>query len=410
MLPRLSRALLAAAGLTLVTACAPVPPETETLATSTHGDPAVLAELVARYEDVGTDADILFWTEAERRTGFANIRDIYPTRTVAAGDSPRPLPRAERDLAMATYLVDDQTFSLDDFLAMPDSMGLIVVQDGQVLFEDYAQGHGPETPWMSFSVTKSVTSMLIGAAIEDGYIQDVNDPVTDYLPRLKETAYADVTVAHVLQMASGVAWNEDYRDKASDVSRAGGANGMRLYRYLADLPRAGAPGEVFNYNTGESNLAGALLRAAVGNNASSYLQEKIWQPFGMAADAYWVTTPDSGAELGGCCLNATLRDYARLGLFALSDGVLPNGERVLPEGWMARSTAPSPAQPRYGYLWWLAPGDAYVARGIFGQVILVDPANDLVIALHSNASSATRTPYADHVSGLLHGLRQQLAR
>lgn len=377
----------------------PVPATTE----------AVVAELAARYQQTRNGGDILTWTTAERRVGFANIRDIYPTHRLPASATPYALPAAPIELDDVRYRVDDQPMTLSDFLDLPDSIGLIVVHDGKVLLEDYAEGHGPDTPWMSFSVTKSVTSMLIGAAIQDGYIGSVDDPVSRYLPQLSGTGYDRVSIADALQMASGIDWNEDYRDPESDVARAGGANGIELYRHLAGLPWSGAPGASFNYNTGETNLVGAVLRAAIGNNATSYLARKIWQPFGMGDDADWVVTPDTDAELGGCCLNATLRDYARIGLFAMHDGVLPDGTRVLPEGWMARSTSPSAGYDGYGYLWWLGPAGTYSARGIFGQVIFIDPANRLVIALHGNADAASGSRYNDHVKGLLGALRERLA-
>ncbi|KAA9132842.1 beta-lactamase family protein [Marinihelvus fidelis] len=402
--------------MTLASCAAPAPtptptptptPQANVPETPANAQAALLASLQARYASATNGEDILFWTAEERRVGFAHIDSIYPTRTVTAGEAPLALPTAPADLSALDYRIEDTRYSLDDFLAMPESIGLLVVRDGRVILEDYAEGHGPDTPWMSFSVTKSVTSMLVGAAIQDGYIGSVDDAVTDYLPQLRGSGYDGVSIANVLQMASGVAWNEDYEDPESDVALAGGTNGINLYRHLATLPRAAEPGTTFNYNTGESNLVGALLRAAIGNNASSYLQMKIWQPFGMADDAHWVITPDTGAELGGCCLNATLRDYARIGLFALNDGVLADGTRVLPEGWMAASVTPSPGADHYGYQWWLAPGDAYSARGIFGQLIFIDPDNNLVIAMHSNA--AFGSGYGHHIQGVIRALRAHLA-
>ena len=185
---------------------------------------------------------------------------------------------------------------------------------------------------------------------------------------------------------------------------------------MRELPNAAKPGTQFNYNTGETNLVGEILRAAVGSNAATYLSRKIWQPFGMEMDADWILGgAGAGAgvgagELGGCCISATLRDYARVGLFALSEGQLADGTRVLPEGWMAQSTTPSQGFAGYGYLWWLAGDGAYSARGIFGQQILVDPQNDLVIALHSNAPAAVNTNHHQHIDAALAAIRKRLAR
>ena len=187
--------------------------------------------------------------------------------------------------------------------------GLIAVKDGRVHLERYGLGNDANSRWISFSVAKSVVSMLIGAAIQDGYIASVDDPVVDYLPRLKGGAYDAVTIRHILQMSSGVAWNEDYADPNSDTAKAP-AGGMALVEYMRVLPRVAPPGAKFNYNTGETSIAGALLRAAIGNNLATYLSHKIWQPFGMEADGSWVIDQPGGVEYGGCCINATLRDYA----------------------------------------------------------------------------------------------------
>ncbi|CAN0498892.1 unnamed protein product, partial [Discosporangium mesarthrocarpum] len=229
-------------------------------------------------------------------------------------------------------------------------------------------------------MSKSVTSMLLGAAIRDGYIRSVDDQVTDYLPLLKNSAYEAASIRDVLQMASGVAWDEDYVDPRSDVLSYPAMDVVQMLEFLGNKPRVAEPGSVFNYNTGETDLVGALVRAAIGNNLADYLEYKIWQPFGMEADAWWATHGPAG-ERGGCCLNMTLRDYGRLGLFALNQGVLPDGTRVLPEDWMAASTQPSPAFSGYGYLWWLSGEQSYDARGIYGQGIHIDPAAKLVIVV-----------------------------
>ena len=154
--------------------------------------------------------DILFFSESERRLAFANISDLYPTRLVPGSSHPYALVDNLMDWSELEYEVDGQSYDLQYFYALPGNMGIVVVQDDAVLLERYAPGHHPETRWISFSVTKSVTSMLIGAAIKDGYISSVDEPIADYLPRLKQSPYAEVSIKNVLQMASGVAWNEDY--------------------------------------------------------------------------------------------------------------------------------------------------------------------------------------------------------
>ncbi|MEM9406666.1 MAG: serine hydrolase domain-containing protein [Acidobacteriota bacterium] len=401
-----ARSALAIGALLIATGCSSPESGAEVAEPETpSGDQAIIEELAARAGATGGES-VLFWSSDERRVAFRNTAQINPTRTVTASSSPFPLEEAKRDLSSLTYSVEDESYTVGDYLSMPESMSVIVVKNGKVLFEEYTGGNDDASRWISFSVTKSVTSMLIGAAVADGYIRSVSEPVVTYLPHLDGTAYEGATVEDVLHMASGVAWNEDYADPESDVANAGGANGIVLQKYLAELGKENEPGEEFNYNTGETNLAGEILRSAIGNNAATYLTTKIWQPFGMESDADWVLGGLGGGELGGCCIAATLRDYARLGLFAMNDGVLPDGTRVLPEGWMAQSTEPSQGFEGYGYLWWLSGDGSYSARGIFGQMIFVDPANELVIAMHNLADEATGSDFAQHSAAVTGALRQ----
>ena len=365
-------------------------------------------QLAERIKAGETSESPLFMTPSERRIVFANTDYFSPVRRVEAGSNVYALTPAPRDLGAVQYEIDGQMYTIESFLGRHPLMGLVVVQDDKILLEHYADDHSAETRWISFSVTKSVTSMLMGAAVEEGYIGSLEDTVGSYLPRLAGSDYGNVRVRDILQMASGIEWDEDYTDPESDVSRAGILNGVELTTYLAKLPKLHEPGTVFNYNTGESNLTGEVLRAAIGNNAATYLTHKIWQPFGMEHDATWVTDGLGGGETGGCCISATLRDYARLGLFALADGVLPSGERVLPAGWMTASTAPSEGADFYGYLWWLAGDDRFNASGIFGQKIFVDPQSKLVIAAHSNAETATGSDYAKHLQAALLALSDHL--
>ena len=358
-------------------------------------------------EATGTE-NLLFLPQEARREAFARIDTLAPTRPIRAGDETLVLRPADVPLGAISYELDGETHTLEEFLARPSTVGLVVVQGDRILLEHYAPGHDETTPWVSFSVSKSVTSMLIGAAVHDGYIESLDEPVSSYLPRLRGTGYEDVSIEEVLHMSSGVAWNEDYADPASDVAQAGAANGLELVEYLGGLPRAHAPGEAFNYNTGETNLAGEILRAAIGNNASTFLEHKIWQPFGMEHDANWLLGGPAGGETGGCCISATLRDYARIGLFALADGVHADGTRVLPEGWMTASTTPSPAAPFYGYQWWLGEDERFAALGIFGQRIAVDPRTGVVIAVHGNAPAAEGSPYHAHLNAVTAAIQDAL--
>jgi len=332
---------------------------------------------------------VLFWQGREQVAGFRNIDRLQPVRWIRADQRLLELPRAERDLGDVTVEVDGATLTVNDYMRRQRTAGLLVIHDGRIVYERYGLGNDENTRWISFSVAKSVVSMLVGAAIHDGYIASVDEKFTAYLPRLADSSYQDSSIRDLLQMASGVAWNEDYTDPESDVAQASYET-LALYESLRDKPREAPPGERFNYNTAETNLAGTLLRAAIGNNLATYLEQKIWQPFGMESDAHWQLTEPGGGEFGGCCISATLRDYGRLGLFALGGGVLSDGTRVLPEGWMAASTEPSKGFAGYGYFWWLHERGAYEAMGVFGQSIYVYPEHDVVIAQHSARPDADR--------------------
>ncbi len=340
------------------------------------------------HKHFGAAEKVLFWTPQQQVAGYRNSDRIFWTRTIEAGDSVYPLPYAKLDLGDVGIKLGETTMSVDEYFTTQNVAGLLVVKDGRIVYERYGLGNTEDSKWISYSVAKSVVSMLIGAAIQDGYIASTDDKVTDYLPRLKGSSYDQSSIANLLQMASGVLWNEDYADPDSDIATAPWET-MNLYRFLENKPRTAEPGEVFNYNTAETNLAGTLLRSAIGNNLSTYLSEKIWRPFGMESDASWNLTEAGGGEFGGCCINATLRDYGRIGLFALAGGRLADGTQVVPSDWMSESTAPSKGYGGYGYFWWLSGADAFSATGIFGQGIYINREENVVIALHSARAVAS---------------------
>jgi len=332
-----------------------------------------------------TPKTILFWSTEEKINGFKNINEIFPTSLIKKSDSPYPLTYELIDIDNLTYNYKGKKYTIEDYIQAFKVAGLIIIRDGKILHESYNFGNNEESKWISFSVTKSVTSMLLGAAIKDGFINSVKDPVVSYLPQLRGSHYDDVSIEQILHMSSGVTWNEDYTDPNSDVSVASGFNSLKLYDYLRGLGTSSKPGNKFNYNTAETNLIGGLVRSATGNNLSKYLEQKIWKPFGMEFDAYWVLDYDYNLELGGCCINATLRDYARIGIFALNNGTLENNLNILPKNWMKESTTSSPNLEYYGYQWWLDGSNynSYYADGIFGQFIWIDPDSKTIVAMHS---------------------------
>ena len=260
--------------------------------------------------------------------------------------------------------------------------GLLVIHNGEIKVERYGLQHHADAPWVSFSVTKSVVSMLFGAALKDGDITSIDDPISDYLPIFLGSPYTDVSIKNILQMSSGVAWNEDYADPDSNIVNLP-AEQHAGFAYMSKLPRVGNPGKIFNYNTGETNIAGAILRKAVGKNLSDYAAEKIFLPGGLSNTANWLLDAPNGNEFAGCCISATLRDYGRIGLFAMQNTAAANADSSLAPGWMQQSTAPSSSYAGYGYFWWLTDNRVYSAQGIFGQYIFIDANRDLVIVMQS---------------------------
>ncbi|WP_447725058.1 serine hydrolase domain-containing protein [Sphingomonas koreensis] len=331
--------------------------------------PAATKQDEARLRQVG--AAILFWSAEERLKNFPAMEKVFPGHVVKAGGKVKPLPDG-KPLPIAAA-------DVDAFMAAQNVAGLLVLQDGKVRLERYALGYSREGRWTSFSVAKSVTSSLVGAAIKDGYIKSLDEPVTKYIPDLAGGGYDGVTIRQILTMTSGVRWNEDYTDPNSDVARmfaeAVPAGQDPTVAYMRKLPRADPPGSKFVYKTGETNLIGVLVRRATKKTLSDYLSEKVWRRYGMERDAFWMTD-QSGAEVSGCCLSVSLRDYARIGQMSLE-----GGKGIVPKGWFADATKTHATHPGggYGYQWWTIPGGYYAAQGIFGQVILVDPASKLVM-------------------------------
>ena len=338
-----------------------------------------------------TNADVLSWEPDQRYAAFRAM-DRLPLLAKAAVVTPSPTPMP---LPVGEPLVIP---GLDQYLQTQGTAGLVIIQDGKVRLERYGQEFDSRGRWTSFSVAKSFTSTLVGAALQDGSIRSLEDKVSEYIPDLRGSAYDDVTIRQLLTMSSGVRWNEDYEDPQADVAKFNNAkpdSGVdATVSYMRKLPRAHPPGEVWHYNTGETNLIGVLVSSATGKPLAQYLQEKIWHPAGMEAQATWLQGK-TGHEIAGCCLQAATRDFARFGLFVLANG-RANGVQVVPADWFDQATRKQKeiGEPGrgYGFQWWTYDDGAVAAQGIFGQGIFIDPSRRLVIASNSNWSRATLGP------------------
>jgi CubicO group peptidase (beta-lactamase class C family) len=337
----------------------------------------------------------------ERRVeNFRSMERIMPYRVVRAAalpfefrEAPRPLP--------AHYGFQGERRSLDEFLARVNATGLLVIQDDAVVHERYLLGATRDTRHTSWSVAKSFVATLVAVALQEGRIRSLDEPITDYAPSLRGSAYDGVPIRHVLQMSSGVAFDETYGDRRSDINRLFlkvFALNRRIDRVLHDYGRERPSGALFHYISVDTQALGLMLREIYRRPLAQLLEQKLWQPLGMEGDALWNTdrAADDGIELAFCCLNARLRDYAKLGRLYLEQGRW-QGRQLLPEGWVREATTPARADlepgvspydygPRgYQYQWWVPENyqREYFAAGVWGQYVYVSEPDRLIIVRSS---------------------------
>ena len=273
--------------------------------------------------------------------------------------------------------------------------GVLVLKDGKVVLERYGLGRKPDDRWTSFSVAKSVTSTLVGAAIQDGKIKSLDDPGHRLHPRAEGLGLRrrhrppDPDDELGREVERGLHRPQVRRGPGRRPVLEPGVNPM--VSYMRRLPRANPPGTKFNYNTGETDLVGVLVSKAIGKSLAQYASEKIWKPYGMEQDAIWMVDP-AGQERGGCCISMTLRDYAPRGPVHAGGGKA-GGKQIVPAGWIAEATrrrsTTAPRAAGYGYFWWIARGGAYEASGIFGQSITTFRDERLIIVINSAWPTAT---------------------
>ena len=338
-------------------------------------------------------AGITLFSESTRVENFRDMDRVFPSRPVARsgpvwafGSDPRPLPE--------TYAFADEAHDLAAFLDRTETTGLLVVHEGDITHEDYRQGADETSPFTSWSMAKSVVSALVGIALEEGHIASLRDPIAAYVPALEGTAYGAVPLEDALTMSSGIAFDEDYARAASDINMLflrTMAMGQPQVDLLAGLGAVRAPGEFNDYISSDSMALGLVLEGATGMPLAEYVETRLWAPLGAEADAFW-STDRNGQEFALCCLNATLRDYARFGRLYLEGGAR-EGEQIVPAAWVAASVAPeaphlqpgpNPASSwtfGYGYKWWIPedPQGDFLAIGVWGQYVYVDPAREVII-------------------------------
>ena len=333
---------------------------------------------------------------------FQHMDQMFATRAVEAGDEVWELPSKPVSLE-GEYALGDRKLALEEALEATATNALVVIKDGNIVFETYRNGSDENTRFITYSVAKSYVSTLIGLALADGAIKSLDDKVTDYLPEMEGSGYARATIRDLLRMRSGVDWLEVYEFGSDTQLTQVHDNSLVAYRYrwcdyAANESRDGPnkPDAVFNYATLDTSVLGCILEKAVGKTGAEYMSEKLWGPAGMEADAYWMLDgPDSvGREFYGAGLNATARDHARFGLMFLNGGQA-NGKQVVPAAWVKEATVPdggyeptAEGEPLgYQYQWWTyADSDTYAALGLHHQFIYIDPANNMVIVKISHTA------------------------
>ena len=328
---------------------------------------------------------------------FINMDKVFPSKPIKASSNPHIFNVRTFDLP-EFYELEGKQHNLAEALDYFKSDGLIVLQNGDLIYENYWQGNSQNQPHISWSVAKSFLSALIGIAYHDGLIEDLNDPITKYLEDFQATGYANIPVKDILQMSSGIIFNEDYADYNSDINKFARAlaQGTSMRDFAKKLENGKEPGTFNHYVSIDTQMLAMLLEEVTGKTVSQNLEEKIWTKIGMENDAYYMVD-DTGMEwaLGG--LNATLRDYAKFGLLYLNKGAW-NGKQIVPEDWVnaSHSLKEPHLQPGdnelssntwgYGYQWWVPgfPETDYLAAGIYNQYIYIDPITKVVIAKTSS--------------------------
>jgi CubicO group peptidase (beta-lactamase class C family) len=377
-------------------------------ATTAHDTPVANGEPPPRFAPGGPDAEAFgagmgypkgtpanYWRTRWRVGSNSHLDEIFHGRLVHKAPSPSRLVRvAEPPM---TWTVQGADLTLDDFLSRNPTTGLLIARGDTIFVERYQYGRTDRHRFTSWSMAKTVTAMLIGIAIDEGRIRSVDDLAAAYVPALAGTEYGRTSLRHLLQMSSGVHYKEDCNQNffSHDVLQfildtymglgPGGVDAVTAFN-----ERARPAGTKFSYSSVETQVLGLVLTRAIGRPIAEYLEQKIWRPMGAEADATWLVD-NSGQEVTACCLNAVLRDYARLGLLLAHDGNW-RGRQIIPAAWVLEATTVRADQPHlqpgtatpvagYGYQTWIVPGERrmFILWGAWGQRIYVDPRSKLVM-------------------------------
>jgi CubicO group peptidase (beta-lactamase class C family) len=379
---------------------------------------------IPQFRDGGPDADgygrtegyprctgLIYIDKLSCRVGaFSDFGTLFPSRVVPAPANPSTLRRRPAELAVR-YSHNGHSRTLDDYLDSWPTTGLLIARGDTIAVERYQYARTDRQLLTSFSMAKTVVGLLIGIALDKGAIRSIDDTAQTYVPELAGTEYGRTPIKALLQMASGVKFDETYANRSADIytlarltleqEPAGSLEAVKLFN-----TRVAPPGERFSYSSAESTVLALVLARATGRRLADYASEQLWQPIGAEADARW-NIDATGMEIGYAYYNAVLRDWARLGLMLAHNGQW-NGRQVVPAAWIAQSITPGPS-PTYGYQVWISPFDGrrFYLLGLRGQMVWVDPVTRLTVA---HTSLATNEQQRNELSSLILAAREQLLK
>ncbi len=373
---------------------------TFTLSLLGAGNALAQVELDRHVAAVGPESDVSIaiqnarWEMLQHNVStltFRSMDTLFTTRKVPHSGTVTPLARTDKPLDF-TYSFQGKTYQPEAFLDRTYTNALLIMKDGKIVYENYLNRSNDNDHFMGWSMTKSITSILVGIAYEEGRIKSLDEDITDYLPELKGGAYKGVTIRQVLGMRSGVDYEERYDFENPGIAARNHIlalvkNVARFVDVAKTIKRAHKPGEVFAYKTIDTAVLGLLIERVSGGTIASYMTKQLWEPLGAESDGFFIMDgqPGVGREFNGAGFNATLRDFARIGTLMLNNGSI-NGKQIVSPEWVKLSTVSvGPENDTYGpggygYQWWtVANSDAYSAIGLQGQYIYVDPATKTVV-------------------------------
>lgn len=319
---------------------------------------------------------------------FRSMDTLFNHRKVSQSGRPSTFIRNDQPLNLR-YNFEGKDYNSEEFLDRTYTNAMLVMKNGKIVYEIYRNNSNAQTRFMGWSTTKSLISLLVGSALEQGLFSSIDDDITDYLPELKTGAYNGVTIRQILQMRSGVDYEERYDFNQPGIAARNHITSLvknvsRFVDVAKDIKRLHSPGKVFQYKTIDTAVLGLMIERISHSSLAAFTTKNLWEPLGTEADGFFIMDgkPGIGREFSGAGFNAVLRDYARLGQMMINQGQA-NGKQIIPAAWIRDSIRPAGKEDQtldYGYQWWTLSGTtAYSAIGLQGQFIFIDPSTKTMV-------------------------------